>query len=65
VAGSDIIDNEADARYAPVVDDGLEDARARSIDIRPRCPFVAAGIRRHTAYLSVVPSRYRGCHQSS
>ena len=42
----------------------LDDARAQGLAVIPRCPFVAAYIRRHPAYRDLVPpeeqDRYLG-----
>jgi len=38
----------------------LEDARTRSLEVIPLCPFVAAHIRRHPEYMDLVSSRYKG-----
>ena len=38
----------------------LEDARAAGLAVIPRCPFVAAYIRRHRAYVGLVPPEARG-----
>jgi predicted GNAT family acetyltransferase len=37
----------------------LDDARAQGLAVIPRCPFVAAYIRRHPAYRDLVPSGER------
>jgi predicted GNAT family acetyltransferase len=37
----------------------LDDARARRLAVIPRCPYVAAYIRRHLEYLDLVPERAR------
>jgi predicted GNAT family acetyltransferase len=37
----------------------LEDAGARHLVVVPRCPFVAAYIRRHQEYLPLVAPEYR------
>ena len=33
----------------------LDEARAQGLEVIPRCPFVAAYIRRHPEYLDLVP----------
>jgi predicted GNAT family acetyltransferase len=38
----------------------LDDLRARGLQAVPRCPFVAAWIRRHPEYGDLVPPRERG-----
>lgn len=38
----------------------LDDARTEGLEVIPLCPFVAAYIRRHPAYLDLVPAPYRG-----
>jgi len=35
----------------------LDDARRRELAVVPRCPFIAAYIRRHPAYGDLVPGR--------
>ena len=35
----------------------LDDARARGLAVIPRCPFIAAYIRRHPEYADLVPGR--------
>ena len=37
----------------------LDDARAQGLAVIPRCPFVAAYIRRHPAYRDLVPPEER------
>ncbi|HWE63493.1 MAG TPA: GNAT family N-acetyltransferase [Chloroflexota bacterium] len=37
----------------------LDDARARGLAVIPRCPFVAAYIRRHPEYADLVPPEER------
>lgn len=37
----------------------LEEARAQHLSVIPRCPFVASYMRRHPAYLDLVPPDYR------
>jgi predicted GNAT family acetyltransferase len=36
----------------------LDDARARGLAVIPRCPFIAAYIRRHPEYADLVPGRH-------
>jgi predicted GNAT family acetyltransferase len=38
----------------------LDDARARGLAVLPRCPYVAAYIRRHPEYADLVPASSRG-----
>ena len=38
----------------------LDDARARGLSAIPRCPFIAAWIRRHPEYADLVPEEERG-----
>jgi uncharacterized protein len=38
----------------------LDDARARGLSVVPRCPFIAAYIRRHPDYASLVVARGDG-----
>lgn len=38
----------------------LDDARSQGLMVIPSCPFVAAYIRRHRAYLDLVPPKARG-----
>ena len=38
----------------------LDDAREHSIEVLPFCPYVAAFIRRHPEYRSVVSPRFKG-----
>jgi predicted GNAT family acetyltransferase len=35
----------------------LDDARARGLSVVPRCPFIAAYVRRHPDYASLVATR--------
>ncbi len=37
----------------------LDDARAKHLSVIPRCPYVAAYIKRHPEYLDLVPQGYR------
>ncbi len=37
----------------------LDTAREKRLEVVPLCPFVAAYIRRHQAYLDLVPPQYR------
>jgi predicted GNAT family acetyltransferase len=37
----------------------LDDARARGLAVVPRCPFIAAWIRRHPEYEDLVPAESR------
>jgi predicted GNAT family acetyltransferase len=37
----------------------LDQARDQGLLVNPRCPFVAAWIARHPAYLDVVPEQWR------
>ncbi len=37
----------------------LDDARARQLEVVPRCPFVASYIRRHQEYLPIVAPEWR------
>ncbi len=38
----------------------LDDARAQGLAVIPRCPYVAAYIRRHPEYADLVPASSRG-----
>jgi len=37
----------------------LDDARSQHLEVIPRCPYVAAYIRRHSEYLDLVPTEGR------
>ncbi|WP_035856307.1 GNAT family N-acetyltransferase [Cryptosporangium arvum] len=37
----------------------LDDARARGLEVLPRCPYIAGWIARHTDYLDLVPEGAR------
>jgi predicted GNAT family acetyltransferase len=44
------------ARLAQTV---LDDARARRLEVVPRCPYIASYIKRHQEYLDIVAPEFR------